>query len=236
MSDVWKHSKASGSALLVLLAVADFANEEGTAYPSIETLAKKARMSPRNARYVIGDLVKAGELVVKRNAGPKGCNLFKVKTANLAGVQDLPGEKFAGAQSVQDETIFQMGVQPTSAGTAIAVAPEPSLTVIEPSRRKLPSVPAGFLDAWQLYPKRAGSNPRDRALKAWRARIAEANTEDELLSGVRRYAAFVRATSKEGTEYVQQAATFFGPSKGFLEAWTAPEPRIAAAGNGGPVW
>ena len=60
--------------------------------------------------------------------------------------------------------------------------------------------------------------------------IFEGHTEEELLAGVRRYAVFVRATGKEGTEYVKQAATFFGPNKAFLERWTLPE-NSAAAGQ-----
>lgn len=84
------------------------------------------------------------------------------------------------------------------------------------------ALPDDFSIAWQVYPKRAGSNPRDRALKAWNARLAEGCAADDLLAGVRRYAAFISATGKTGTEYVQQAATFFGPSKGFREAWTPP--------------
>jgi hypothetical protein len=90
-----------------------------------------------------------------------------------------------------------------------------------------------FLTAWSEYPKRAGGNPRPRAWKTWKKCCSEGHTEDELLAGVRRYAVFVRATGKEGTEFVKQAATFFGPDKAFLEAWTLP--IVPAASTTRPV-
>ena len=44
---VWKHSRLSGSELLLLLALADFADDGGFCYPSVSTLAGYMRMSVR---------------------------------------------------------------------------------------------------------------------------------------------------------------------------------------------
>jgi hypothetical protein len=79
-----------------------------------------------------------------------------------------------------------------------------------------------FSVAWQEYPKRAGGNSRSAAAKAYGARLKAGAVEEEMVAGVRRYAAFVRATGKEGTEYVKQAATFFGPDEHWKEAWDVP--------------
>lgn len=79
-----------------------------------------------------------------------------------------------------------------------------------------------FETAWQAYPKRAGGNPKATAYKHWKARIADGATASELLAGVQRYAAYIRTTGKLGTEYVKQAATFFGPDRHFEEAWQTP--------------
>ena len=43
-----------------------------------------------------------------------------------------------------------------------------------------------------------------------------------MLEGVKRYAAYVRATGSVGTQFVKQAATFFGPDRHFEESWQAP--------------
>lgn len=49
-----------------------------------------------------------------------------------------------------------------------------------------------------------------------------------MLSGVKRYAAYVRATGSTGTQYVKQAATFFGPDRHFEEAWGVESPSDPA--------
>jgi len=44
MSDVWADAAITNqSELLVLLAIADYANDEGEAWPSIESIATKSR-------------------------------------------------------------------------------------------------------------------------------------------------------------------------------------------------
>jgi hypothetical protein len=84
--------------------------------------------------------------------------------------------------------------------------------------------PDEFESVWTAYPNRLGGNPKNRAFKAWNARRSEGHTPEEIAEGVERYARFCNATNKTGTELVKQAATFFGPDKGFLETWqTAPK-------------
>lgn len=69
LTHVWKHSKAKGSALLVMLALADYADDEGQSYPSVKTLSIKTRMSPRNVQKVIQKLITTGELCVVTGRG-----------------------------------------------------------------------------------------------------------------------------------------------------------------------
>ena len=71
--------------------------------------------------------------------------------------------------------------------------------------------PDAFLQAFSAFPKREGGNPKNRAFKAWKARRAQGISEADLLQSVLNYAAYIRAKGKEGSEYVKQAATFFGP-------------------------
>ena len=92
----------------------------------------------------------------------------------------------------------------------------------KPTTAGKPALPEGFAEFWSTFPKRAGSNPKERAAKAWRARLADGHAVSEFIEGCARYAAFVRLTGKEGTEYVMQAATFLGPEKNFAEPWTGP--------------
>ena len=83
--------------------------------------------------------------------------------------------------------------------------------------------PPEFALAWQRYPKRLGANPKRRALRAWQARRRAGVPADELLAGVERYAACCLATAKTGTEFVLQAATFFGRDAHYAEPWDIPD-------------
>jgi hypothetical protein len=75
---VWKHSKQKSGALIVLLAIADYANDEGNAWPAVPTLARKARMSKRNVQRWVRALQRDGELKVLRNEGRRGTNIYKI--------------------------------------------------------------------------------------------------------------------------------------------------------------
>ncbi|VXC76868.1 hypothetical protein YERSI8AC_180092 [Enterobacterales bacterium 8AC] len=76
-----------------------------------------------------------------------------------------------------------------------------------------------FEAAWLEYPRRPGSPDKHGAFKAWNARLRDGVTAETMMEGVRRYAAFVVATGKSGTEFIKQAKTFFGPSRHFEDEW-----------------
>lgn len=79
MSWVWDHSPVGGSELLVLLAIADCASDDGTkAWPSVATLARKCRVDGRTVQRIIRRLSEAGHLVVEASAGGRGSNRYAV--------------------------------------------------------------------------------------------------------------------------------------------------------------
>jgi len=67
MSRVWEHSQASGSDLLLLLALADNADDGGYCWPGIEYLAAKIRMTEHSVINITRRLEQAGELLVSRS-------------------------------------------------------------------------------------------------------------------------------------------------------------------------
>lgn len=71
MSQVWAHSRATARDLLVLLAIADFADDKGVAYPTVKVLARKARMPERTVQAALARLGALGELAVQRGGGNK---------------------------------------------------------------------------------------------------------------------------------------------------------------------
>lgn len=138
---------------------------------------------------------------------------------------------------------------PSSGGSpavAVAVASaEPPTTKPLHTRKQRDEDPA-FSAAWAALPKRSGSNPRGLAVRAWSARVAEGVKPEDLLAGANRYAAYCIARGMVGTEYVMQAASFFGPEKrGWEQQWQAPPPRTGKAPpqrydytptDGDPTW
>lgn len=75
---VWQHSTQTKGSLLVLLAMADYANEHGMCWASIDSLAKKARMSRRQTIDIIAKLEKDKEIVFFRQH-ERGTNVYEVK-------------------------------------------------------------------------------------------------------------------------------------------------------------
>jgi len=67
-SYIWDHSQLSGTELLLVLALADQANDEGVCWPSMDTLAHKARMTGRSVQNLMPKLFESGEVVMLREA------------------------------------------------------------------------------------------------------------------------------------------------------------------------
>lgn len=139
---VWEHSKHKDTALLLMLAIADHADDNGYAWPSIPTLQSKIRVdSPRTVHYNLKKLVGSGELVINKTKGGRSnthgfqINVEYLKDATIvAGFTKKKGAKivapFRATETLQsDAQTLQSIVQ----NPAIAFASEPSLTVIEPS-------------------------------------------------------------------------------------------------------
>lgn len=141
MAQVWTSSKHKGSDLLVLLAIADHAKDDGTgAWPSIDGLARKTRLSERNVHYSIKRLEASGELVVEKNAGPKGTNLYHVTVFGCKlCTPDTPipsGAKSAPAKIAPVQNSTDRGANSAPGGVQ-PIAPEPSLEPsIESSEKK----------------------------------------------------------------------------------------------------
>lgn len=73
MSQVWSDQTINTQGeLLVLLALADFSNENGISWPSIETLATKSKYSLRGIQGVIKKLILGGKIRVDKGGGPPG--------------------------------------------------------------------------------------------------------------------------------------------------------------------
>jgi hypothetical protein len=82
--------------------------------------------------------------------------------------------------------------------------------------------PKGFAEFWAARPRRSGGDPRGAALKAYRARLKEDVTAEEMLDGIRRYAEFCHATV-DNPKYIKMTSTFLSKDGRFWEEdWLVP--------------
>jgi helix-turn-helix protein len=165
MTLVWSESQHKGSELLLLLAIADNANDQGVAYPSLRTLAKKTRMSRRNVIFLIKKLAESGELRVGIGTGPRRTNTYYVSLPN--------GENFSPRMKSRGENQRRFDGER-------AVSPEPNTKPKEKKEEKpfslsMDNGPTGPEDQVSLTPielKRLGLTPGS---VVWRALVR--NTE-----------------------------------------------------------
>ena len=68
----------AGNARVLMLALADFANEEGYCWPGVTRLAAMMRVSNRTVQRLIVQCQEAGELKVKRRVGRHHTNLYQI--------------------------------------------------------------------------------------------------------------------------------------------------------------
>jgi len=73
---VWEYSKQSSTDLLLLLAIADHADDDGVCWPGIPRLAAKTRTSERQTIRNVEKLAQSGEIFLSRQCGRGNSNLY----------------------------------------------------------------------------------------------------------------------------------------------------------------
>lgn len=127
MSHAWDHFQGTATEKLVLLALCDFANDEGDAWPSVATLERKTGASERSVRYTLRHL-ESLRWIIRTTNGVGGKSL-STHYRIIKGATIAPGAKPAPLQ--RGQPLPQRG-QPLPVKGA-PVAPEPSLNRQEPS-------------------------------------------------------------------------------------------------------
>lgn len=125
MSQVWDNGPEDKAELVVMLALADFADDEGKCWPSVDAIGKKARMSERNARRILRKLEVDGYLKTIEGGGRHGCSQYRINPDKMS-----PGQNVPPGQNEQ-ETRTKRARNPD-----IAMSAEPSRTIKEPSKSK----------------------------------------------------------------------------------------------------
>lgn len=85
MNWVWDYSPARGTELLMMLAIADAASDDGTnAFPSVRTLARKTRLDGRTVQRIARRLAEGGHLAIEERGGRESNRYSVLMRAELS--------------------------------------------------------------------------------------------------------------------------------------------------------
>lgn len=193
MAKVWELSVNKGNDLLTLLAIADFADDDGNAYPAVQTLADKCRMKSRNANVILAALRASGELEVRHNEGPHGTNRYRIVLPGLP-LQNLTGVQKRAAVQERAPTPARTCPKPLH-----VLTDEPSVNHHEPPIRC-----DGFADFWKAYPKKVA---KPQALKAWKKAKPSGQVLADLMTALEKQKVSADWL-KDGGQFVPYPATW----------------------------
>lgn len=227
---VWR-AGLDATTKIVALRLADFADDDGgSIYPSVPRVARDCGLGERSVQGALRRLQNDGVLVMVREADFSR-RLAREYAFNLAVLETMTvpdddrrstctGAADAPVQEMHRRTTCTPPVQqmhPTGAPRAPQPSENPS---VEPSeenhsvnrpddlfgeaagepasdQRHEPDVDALFAGWWETVPKKVA---KGAALRAYRAALKNA-TPDELLAGIRRYAAEVAGRDPQFTKH-----------------------------------
>lgn len=191
---VLHHSKAEGTAKLVLWGIANHHSDHG-AWPSIATLAKYANVKERRVQQIIRELAAMGEIAIEEQGG-LGQHQYKTNRYHIL-IQcpaDCDGSlnHKTGVQSVTSRGAIWSppGVQ----HTAPELNKELNKNLLNAHSEEL------FNEFWTAYPRKLD---KAKAFRAFRSALKRATFED-ILAGVLLY----RNDPKRDPDFTKYPATW----------------------------
>jgi hypothetical protein len=170
MTLVWEVPLAD-SEKIVLLALADCANDEGHCWPSMATLAKKCSKSDRTVQACIQTLCSKGHLT-RREVPGRGCNYTVHPIVRLATPEAVSPRSGFAPEAAAPRRDCATPPKPIR-DTPEAASDKPSKNHKEPSKRR---VRAPIPDDWQPKPFAEGTKSR-QVMDSWPDGELEAQLE-----------------------------------------------------------
>ncbi len=208
---------AAQRAILAVLVM--HAGDDGTCFPSIPTICRASGLSRRMTIRTLSEL--EAKAMISRESRPPRPTLYTVHPMHGAG----------GARCT-DGTVTVHDVHANSAPHAPERLKNGSLNDSlscdespKTDRRDFPPLaklphngrgrvyPPEFEGAFGALPARHVPHPKAAAYSAWRARVREVEELFQLEAAADAYREDCERQGKAGTEFVMQAATFFGPGE-----------------------
>lgn len=127
MSAVFKNTALQPSPKLVLLSIADCANDEGIAYPSIGTLAAKCSLTERGVQRWLSKLRSAGYITVGFRKSVRDTNVFELQLSAIETNVPLDGD--AADTSCGDTAVTSIPDSRGDASVTSALVPDGDASV-----------------------------------------------------------------------------------------------------------
>ena len=185
---VWEHSQQRGSALVLMLALADWANRQSVAWPKTKTLAEQARLGVRQVQVLVAELEEAGEIEVRRNvAGGREANFYLVKAGDgsVTWPKTIARERVhSNAQRVNpDSQRVNHSSQTGESGFAPYKESEPSIepSIDSSSKNLLAEVPAELTGFHSELKDTPGYRPSEGLFRKVLANYAGLDLEEEAI-------------------------------------------------------
>ncbi|WNV83089.1 helix-turn-helix domain-containing protein [Umezawaea sp. Da 62-37] len=154
MTWVWDHSPAAGTELLMLLTIADQANDQGKeAWPSIDNLARRTRLNRRTVQRVLHRLTIDGHLLIEEGGGRRR-NRYSILMANpvdnhpesVDKSSTPPAERHPRQNATGGTHAAPGAAQPDHPRGGTATPPVTSYPVLTPSSTGSPDPDPGSAD------------------------------------------------------------------------------------------
>lgn len=210
MAKVWEWSQAEGALLLVMLALADHADEDGYCYPGIEKIAKKCRISGRSVQRHIKEMEERGELKVDIGRGISvqggATNRYRITVNNHEQARNQGGDKLSGGDK-NGEVVTK-----TAGSGDRALSPKPS---VEPSIKPSGGVIDGknessngskIEEIYAAYPRKVA---KPEAIKAITKAI-KLHGEEKVLSAT---IVFAKAKTGQDQQFIPHPATWYNQQR-----------------------
>lgn len=173
---VWARSESRNGARLVMLALADRADDNGRAWPSIDDLAERTKLSPRAVQKGINNLVDIGELEVDNGGGRHRSNRYRIvpKPRTLDGVTDSKPRTSDGVSSQETPNFapetpnFEAETPNFATRNPVQSSPEPPIEPSENHQENHPPAPREetplgehlFTKWWEQYGRTTAQGKR----------------------------------------------------------------------------
>lgn len=225
-ADVWLNTDLSIQEKVMLVEIDSLnACPNRGCWANNDHFAKFFGLSKSRVSEVINSLVKKGYLKTKFKRDGKQIverNIFVITPFDKLNTPLRETEAPPSGNAEENNTNFN-NTEVTKDNRSIA-----KKTATNQAREKADP----FDELWPHYPKREGSNPKNRAKQNFNARLKEGHSAEVMAKGLKRYIDYCKAKGQVGTSFVMQAQRFFGTALEFTNDWqVAPEQQGKPSGG-----